>query len=65
MVALGYDSYGRTNSVEVIDLENPGMVCQDLPEYPLALKGAAAFINFEGEPEMCGGYDGDKSYKVK
>ena len=46
MVALGYDSYGRTSNVEVIDLENPGMVCQDLPEYPLALVGAGSIYKF-------------------
>ena len=64
MVALGYDSYGRTSNVEVIDLVNPGMICQDLPEYHLGLVGASAFLNFEEEPEICGGYDGVKSYKA-
>ena len=66
MIALGYDSYGRTSNVEVIDLENPeewfAKICQNilLPQQALA-----AFINFEEEPEICGGYDGDNSFKAK
>ncbi len=65
MVALGNDMYGRTNKIEVVDLKNPRMICQDLPEYPFALKGAAAFLNFEEEPEICGGYDEIDAYKVR
>ncbi len=57
MVANGYTDNGYTKNVEVIDLENPGMSCQDLMEYPLALEGAATFLNFEEEPEICGGGD--------
>jgi len=54
---VGYTENGYTKSVEIIDLENPGMICQDLMEYPLALEGAATFINFDEEPEICGGGD--------
>ena len=57
MVAVGYTENGYTRNVEVIDLENPGITCHDLMEYPLAIEGAATFLNFEEEPEICGGGD--------
>ena len=55
MVPIGSTKNGDTRNVEVIDLDNPNMICQDLPEYPLAVYGAATFLNFEHEPEICGG----------
>ena len=57
MVAVGTTKDGLTNNVEIIDLENPGMICQDLSDYPLAIYGAATFLNFDQEPEICGGSD--------
>ncbi len=63
MVAVGYTKNGLTNNVEVVDLENPEMICQDLPDLPLALFGAASFLNFDKEPEICGGNDGT-TYQV-
>ncbi len=57
MVAVGYTINGLSDNVEVIDLENPEMICQDLPDYPFALYGVATFLNFNEEPEICGGAD--------
>ncbi len=41
--------------------------CQELPDYPLALEGAAAFLNYENRPEVCGGGNTATStyYEVK
>ncbi len=55
MVPVGATKNGVTKTVEVIDLDNPDMICQDLPEYPLAVHNAATFLNFDQKPEICGG----------
>jgi len=63
-VAVGTTKNGFTNNVEVLDLENPGMICEDLPGHPLAVYGAAIFLNFDQEPEICGGSDEQLFYQV-
>jgi len=71
MIGWGTTSTGQTNDTEIVDLENldsssgsrsgsssdsvPGSDCQELPDYPLALEGAAAFLNYNNKPEVCGG----------
>ncbi len=79
MIGWGTTSTGQTNDTETLDLENldsssgsrSGSVsssdCQDLPDYPLAIEGAAAFLNYENRPEVCGGGNTATStyYEVK
>jgi hypothetical protein len=64
MVPVGSTKNGLTRSVEVIDIENPDMICQDLPEYPIAIQNPATFLNFDEEPEICGGRGTSSIYKA-
>ena len=65
MVAVGSTSDGETKNVEVIDLKNLDMICQDLPDYPFAIKDATTFLNFDEQPEICGGVNKKESIYYK
>jgi hypothetical protein len=56
---------GNLKTVEVINLDpaNPGLVCDNLPEFPVALDGATGQLFNKRTPIICGGYDGTDSCK--
>jgi hypothetical protein len=62
LVATGYDG-GYIKTVEVINLDpaNPGLVCDNLLEFPFGLKGATGQLFNKGTPIICGGYSGTDS----
>ena len=63
LVANGYNS-GILNpilkSVEVINLDesNPNLICEDLPDLPIAIYGAIGHLYVKTTPIICGGYTG-------
>ncbi len=65
MVATGGGAYGGKSlkTVEVINLDpaNPGLVCDNLPEFPVGLHGATGQLFNKSTPIICGGYNGTDS----
>jgi hypothetical protein len=51
LVAGGID----LKSVEVVDLQNPNLICQNLPDLPNLLLGATGQLLDETRPMICGG----------
>ncbi len=62
MVATGIYG-GYLSTVEVINLDpaNPGLVCDNLPEFPLGLYGATGQLFNKETPIICGGWNGTYS----
>jgi len=54
---------GYLSTVEVINLDpaNPGLVCDNLPEFPLGLYGATGQLFNKETPIICGGWNGTYS----
>ena len=40
-----------------LDIDQEGLTCQDLEDFPLKIQGAVGF-NMGSSPVICGGYDG-------
>jgi hypothetical protein len=53
-----------SNSVksEVIDLEDASNICQDLEDYPIGVGGAVGGLLNQGDPLVCGGFNGGFRY---
>lgn len=58
VVAMG-NPVNESITVEIIDMENPGIICQDLGTYAVKTMGAQGGVLYEAWPMFCGGYDED------
>ena len=56
MVATGLVASEHSSNVEVIDLEVPSSLCQNLEEYPLKLQEGSGGLSPDGSPIICGGW---------
>ena len=56
LVSTGDPSDSATNT-EIINIDNDGLTCKDLEEYPLQIFSAVGF-NMGSLPVICGGSDG-------
>jgi hypothetical protein len=52
---LGSVHQGKSNSIEIIDLDLSARTCQNLPAFPVAVEGSIGGTGFQGEPIICGG----------
>jgi hypothetical protein len=59
LVANGVNDSDYSITVEVINLDpsNPGLVCDNLPEFPVGLTGATGQLFNKKTPIICGGYN--------
>ena len=57
LVSTGYPRNSATTTTEMINIDNSGLTCKDLEEYPLQINSAVGF-NMGSLPVICGGYDG-------
>ncbi len=48
---------GRTNSIEIIDLQSASTKCQSLPNFPVALAGSFGGLGFQDKLMISGGQD--------
>lgn len=55
LVALGLSNTGAVNDVEIIDLKDPNLYCQNLPAFPKQTYGAIGGLGLQNEPFICGG----------
>ena len=55
LVALGLSNTGAVKDIEIIDLKNPNMSCQNLPAFPKQMYGAIGGLGLQNEPFLCGG----------
>ena len=44
------------NKVEVIDVFNSSVTCDNLPDYPFEVYGAVGGLGYGGLPLVCGGF---------
>jgi hypothetical protein len=65
LVGLGDTKEGRTDTIEVIDLESASTTCSVLPNFPLALKGPMGGLAFQDKPMICGGDFGYLKFSKK
>ena len=57
LVGSGLTADGYTTEVEVIDLQNPGVKCQNLPNYPVeTLSAVGSSVPYKA-PLICGGHN--------
>ena len=56
LVSTG-DPRSFATKTEIINIDNSGLTCKDLEEYPLQTYGAVGF-NMGSFPVICGGFDG-------
>ena len=56
MVAVGITIQGRSDKIEIIDLENPISTCTDLSKYPMAVDHAVGTLGQKENPIICGGH---------
>jgi hypothetical protein len=45
---------------EVIDLQDPSNICQNLEDYPIGVSRAVGGFLNQGDPLVCGGYPSTK-----
>ena len=57
LVSTGFPYSSATKTTEIIDIDNGGLTCKDLEEYPWKIYGALGF-NMGSLPVICGGDDG-------
>ena len=57
LVSTGYPRNSATTTTEMINIDNSGLTCKDLEEYPLQISYAVGF-NMGSLPVICGGSDG-------
>ena len=57
LVGTGLTADGYTTEIEVIDLLNPGVKCQNLPNYPLETLSAVGTPYPYEAPLICGGHN--------
>jgi hypothetical protein len=55
LVTTGRPSSTSVKS-EVIDLDDPSNICQNLEDYPIVVDGAVGGFLNQGDPLVCGGY---------
>ena len=55
LVSTGFPYSSTTRTTEIIYIDNGGLVCKDLEEYPLQIIGAVGF-NLASSPVICGGW---------
>ena len=60
LVSTGFPYEYNTRTTEIINIDNGGLNCKDLEEYPLQIGGAVGF-NMGSLPVICGGDDGWKN----
>ena len=60
LVVGGLTPSGRTNEVEVIDLEISSTTCENVANFPFALSGAVGGLKDVSNPLICGGYPYNK-----
>ena len=54
LVTTGYP-YENGQKSEIIDLLNPGSVCEDLPDFPIQVGAASGGLLLNNQPLICGG----------
>ena len=54
LVSTGFPYSSATKTTEIINIDNGGLTCKDLEEYPLQIIGAVGF-NMGSLPVICGG----------
>ena len=54
LVTTGYP-YENGQKSEIIDLPNPGSVCEDLPDFPIQVGAASGGLLLNNQPLICGG----------
>ena len=54
LVTTGYP-YENGQKSELIDLLNPGSVCEDLPDFPIQVGAASGGLLLNNQPLICGG----------
>ena len=57
LVGSGLTANGYTTEVEVIDLQNPGVKCPNLPNYPVETLSAVGTSDFGFSALICGGHN--------
>ena len=65
LVGLGATRGGRTDKIEILDLESPSKTCENLPNFPFALYGSFGGLGFQDKPIMCGGRNDHNTYFKK
>ena len=56
LVSTGFPYSSATKTTEIINIDNGGLTCKDLEEYPLQIQGGVGF-SMGSLPVICGGYD--------
>ena len=54
LVSTGFPYSSATKTTEIINIDNGGLTCKDLEDYPLQIQGAVGF-NMGSLPVVCGG----------
>ncbi len=55
LVGVGQTKIGTTNSIEIIDLENPNNTCSSLQDFPSEVYAPIGGLGSNGVPMICGG----------
>ena len=56
LVSTGFPYSSATKTTEIVNIDNDGLTCKDLEDYPLQITGAVGF-SMGSIPVICGGYD--------
>ena len=55
LVSTGSPYSSATNTTEIVNIDNDGLTCKDLEEYPLQIQRAVGF-SMGSMPVICGGH---------
>ncbi len=65
LVANGGEDYLKSVEIINLDQENPNLICDNLQDFPLGLRGTTGQLFTKSKPIICGGYQSDKNETCK